>query len=148
MADNMGGISDAWFVFVTSLASMRQEGSKARIELKAGEWINLHPGKYGSVIKVEPQKTDSGTLYSVSGTIQIPRQYMTDTLWQDCVRMNRLPTLIKYKNLNGDIFVIGSERFPLRCTFETLHPSSPGGFSGYKITIFGKQLTPQLQLKD
>lgn len=145
MADNMGGISDAWFVFSSHIASMRQEGDKVRIELKAGEWINLHPGKYGTTITVAPQKDDSGTLYNVSGTIQIPRQYMTDSLWQDCVRLNRLPAVIKYRNLNGELFVIGSDRFPLKCSFETLHPSSPGGFSGYKISISGKQLTPQLQ---
>ena len=90
MADNMGGISDAWFAFSRQIASVSQEADKVKVGLKSGDWINLHPGRYGTSIKVEPQESESGTLYNVSGSLQIPRQYMTSDLWQKCGRSNRI----------------------------------------------------------
>ena len=54
MADNMGGISDAWFAFSRQIASVSQEADKVKVGLKSGDWINLHPGRYGTSIKVEP----------------------------------------------------------------------------------------------
>ena len=148
MADNMGGISDAWFAFSMQIASVSQEADKVKVGLKSGGWINLHPGRYGTSIKVEPQESESGTLYNVSGSLQIPRQYMTSDLWQKCERLNHLTAIFKYKHFSGDTFVVGSDRFPLKCKFEVLHPSDPSGVSGYKISLSGKQLVPQLQLID
>ena len=51
MADNMGGISDAWFAFSMQIASVSQEADKVKVGLKSGDWINLHPGRYGTSIK-------------------------------------------------------------------------------------------------
>ena len=51
MADNMGGISDAWFAFSRQIASVSQEADKVKVGLKSGDWINLHPGRYGTSIK-------------------------------------------------------------------------------------------------
>ena len=106
MADNMGGISDAWFAFSRQIASVSQEADKVKVGLKSGDWINLHPGRYGTSIKVEPQESESGTLYNVSGSLQIPRQYMTSDLWQKCERLNHLTAIFKYKNFSGDTFVV------------------------------------------
>ena len=147
MADNMGGISEIWFVLPMEIKSFVTNFGNTQVKLKDGvAWFPIRPSRYGTVIKVEPQTSDAGTLYNVSGTIQIPRQYL-DTIGQAfCERMSRMGGVLKYKNYSGDLFVVGSEHFPLKCNFEILHPSSPGGFSGYKLTISGKQLTPQLQI--
>lgn len=147
MADNMGGISYAWFVFPSDVQSIVTENVMSIVNLKAGrQWSAIHPGRYGVTVKVEPQRSESGTLYNVSCAIQIPKQYLDANGIAFCKRMSRLGAIMKYKNFNGDLFVVGTESFPLKCNFETLHPSSPGGFSGYKLTITGKQLHPQLRV--
>lgn len=149
MADNMGGISCAWFIFPQLVKSIVTDSGLARVTLTTGsQWVPIHPGRYGVTVKVEPQTAEAGTLYNVSCTIQIPKQYMNADRIAFCERMNRLGGVMKYRNFNGDLFVVGSDRFPLKCNFETLHPSSPGGFSGYKLTITGKQLHPQLQVAE
>lgn len=101
MADNMGGISDAWFAFSRQIASVSQEADKVKVGLKSGDWINLHPGRYGTSIKVEPQESESGTLYNVSGSLQIPRQYMTNDLWQKCERLNTSRRSLSTNTLAG-----------------------------------------------
>ncbi|RHJ83528.1 hypothetical protein [Parabacteroides sp. AM08-6] len=149
MADNMGGISETWFVIPKDVKNIITGSGLAKVILKDGAvWFPVHIGRYGTVIKVEPQTADAGTLYNVSATIQIPRQYLDEAGMFFCKRLNRTGAVIKYKNFNGDWFVVGSERFPLKCTFEILHPNNPGGFSGYKLTISGKQLSPQLQITE
>ena len=55
MADNMGGISDAWFAFSMQIASVSQEADKVKVGLKSGDWINLHPGRYGTSINKFPK---------------------------------------------------------------------------------------------
>lgn len=149
MADNMGGISETWFVLPMEIKSIVTGSGSAQVKLKDSvAWFPIHPGRYGAVIKVESQTSEAGTLYNVSGTIQIPRQYLDASGVTFCERMSRMGGVLKYKNYNGDLFVVGSDRFPLKCNFEILHPSNPGGFSGYKLTISGKQLTPQLQITE
>ena len=149
MADNMGGISYAGFVLKKDVQSIVTEKVMSRVNLKAGcQWFAIHPGRYGITVKVEPQKSESGTLYNVSCTIQIPKQYLDTSGIAFCERMNRLGGIMKYQNFNGELFIAGSDRFPLKCNFEILHPSSPGGFSGYKLTITGKQLHPQLRVAE
>lgn len=149
MSDNMGGISGAWFVLPQDVQSILTVSGSSRVNLKAGcAWYPIHPGRYGATVKVEPQRSEAGTLYNVSGTIQIPKPYLDQAGIVFCERMNRLGGVMKYRNFNGDLFVIGSDRFPLKCNFEILHPNSPGGFSGYKLAMTGKQLTPQLQVSE
>lgn len=149
MADNMGGISGAWFVFPQDVQNILTAGGLSRVNLKADcVWRPIRPGRYGASVKVEPQSSEAGTLYNVSGTIQIPKQYLDQAGIAFCERMARLGGVMKYRNFNGDLFVVGSDRFPLKCNIETLHPSSPGGYSGYKLTITGKQLAPQLQVSE
>lgn len=149
MADNMGGVSYAWFVFPSDVQSIVTDGVLSRVNLKAGSnWLAIRPGRYGVTVKVEPGRSEAGTLYNISCTIQIPKQYLDANKITFCERMSRLGGIMKYQNFNGDRFVVGSDRFPLKCNFEILHPSSPGGFSGYKLTITGKQLHPQLQIME
>ena len=149
MADNMGGISYAWFVFPSDVQNIVTDNNLSRVILKAGSrWQAIHPGRYGVTVKVEPQRSEAGTLYNVSCTIQIPKQYLDTNGIAFCERMSRMGGIMKYRNFNGDLFIAGSDRFPLKCDFETLHPSSPGGFNGYKLTITGKQLHPQLRVAE
>lgn len=149
MADNMGGISETWFVLPKEIKNVVMGSGSAQVVLMDGAtWFPVRSGRYGAIVKVEPQTSEAGTLYNVSGTIQIPRQYLDASGVTFCERMSRMGGVLKYKNYNRDLFVVGSDRFPLKCNFEILHPSSPGGFSGYKLTISGKQLTPQLQVTE
>lgn len=149
MADNMGGISETWFVLPMEIKTLVTGSGSAQVTLKAGiAWRMIRPSRYGAIIKVEPQTSEAGTLYNVSATIQIPRQHLDASGQAFCEQMSRMGGVVKYKNFNGELFVVGSERFPLKCNFEISHPSSPGGFSGYKLTITGKQLTPQLQVME
>ena len=147
MADNMGGISNAWFIFSTKVERVVETELSASVILKSGnDWMQIKPGRYGATVKVDPQDSESGMLYNITVTIQIPKQNLDNDGIEYCKRLNRSTAVMKYQNYNGDIFVLGSPRFPLRCRFEILHPSSPGGFSGYKLTVTGKQLSPQLLL--
>lgn len=147
MADNMGGISGALFVFPSDVQSIVTDNGLSRVNLKAGcAWNSIHPGRYGTTVKVEPQRSEAGTLYNVSCTIQIPKQCLDQANIAFCERMSRLGCVMIYRNFNGDLFLVGSDRFPLKCNFEILHPNSPGGFSGYKLAVTGKQLTPQLRV--
>lgn len=149
MADNIGGISNAWFVFSSLVTQMIETGLSVSVTLKPGnDWMPVNPGRYGTTLKVEPQESEAGTLYNITATIQIPRQNLDDQGIEYCKRLNRIKAIMKYQNYNGDVFIVGSPRFPLKCKFETLHPSSPGGYSGYKLTVSGKQLSPQLLLHD
>ena len=43
MADNMGGISDAWFAFSRQIASVSQEADKVKVGLKSGDWEDMEP---------------------------------------------------------------------------------------------------------
>lgn len=149
MADNMGGISNAWFIFSSLVEQVIEDRIFASVVLKSGNaWTSIKPGRYGATVKVEPQESDAGTLYNVTATMQVPRQNLDDNGIEYCKHLSRMPAVMKYQNYNGDVFVIGSPRFPLKCKFEILHPSNPGGYSGYKLTVTGKQLSPQLLLQD
>lgn len=149
MADNMGGISYAWFILPVDVQSIVTDNGLSRINLKAGsQWKPVHPGRYGVTVKIEPQRSEAGTLYNVSCTIQVPRQNLDASGIAFCEQMTRMGGIMKYRNFNGDLFVVGSDRFPLKCNFEILHPNSPGGFSGYKLNITGKQLHPQLRIAE
>lgn len=149
MADNMGGISETWFVLPMEIKSFVVGSGSVQVKLKEGAtWFAVRAGRYGATVKVEPQTSESGTLYNVSGTIQIPRQYLDAAGIAFCERMSRMGGVIKYRNYNGDLFIVGSGSFPIKCTFEVLHPNSPGGFSGYKLTLSAKQLTSQLHVSE
>lgn len=149
MADNMGGISNAWFIFSSLVEQMIEDRISASVVLKSGNaWTSIKPGRYGATVKVEPQESDAGTLYNITATLQIPRQNLNDASIEYIMRLSRGTAVMKYQNYNGDVFIVGSPRFPLKCKLEVLHPSSPGGYSGYNLTVTGKQLTPQLLLQD
>ena len=149
MADNMGGISNVWFIFSTKVERVVEKELSATVILKSGnDWIQIKPGRYGATVKVDPQDSESGMLYNITATIQVPKQNLDNNAIVYCNRLNRLTAIMKYQNYNGDIFILGSPSFPLRCRFEILHPSNPGGYNGYKLTVTGKQLFPQLRLQD
>lgn len=149
MADNMGGISNAWFIFSQKVVRVVETELSATVVLKSGnDWMPIKPGRYGATVKVDPQDSESGMLYNITVTIQLPKQNLDNNAIEYCKRLNRLTAIMKYQNFDGDIFILGSPSYPLRCRFEILHPSSPGGYSGYKLTVTGKQLSPQLRLQD
>ena len=58
MADNMGGISDAWFAFSRQIASVSQEADKVKVGLKSGDWINLHPGDMEPLSRLSHKKVN------------------------------------------------------------------------------------------
>lgn len=149
MADNMGGISTAWFILSSLVERVTENRISTSVILKSGKtWTQIKLGRYGANVKVEPQESDAGTLYNITATLQIPRQNLNDASIEYFMRLSRGTAVMKYQNYNGDVFIVGSPRFPLKCKLEVLHPSSPGGYSGYKLTVTGKQLTPQLILQD
>lgn len=144
----MGGITNASFIFPQEVEFMNSIFPKVSVKLKDGcVWREIKASRYGISTRVDPQQTDAGTLYNISGDIQVPKQNMNSSGMTFCNQLTLLGGIMKYTTGNGDVFVLGSVVYPLHLFFEIITPNSPTGFSGYKLTFSGKQLTPQLLLQ-
>lgn len=145
MADNIGGIVKAMFIFPQEIEIMNSTFPSAAIKLKSGcSWKEIKSSKFGINPVVTPQQSDAGILYSVSGTILIPRQNLNDTDMIYCNHLTLLGGIMRYQTANNDDFVIGSILYPLKFLFEIANPNNTTSFSGYKLSLTGKQLSPQL----
>ena len=61
--DNIGGINKIWITYASFIEAMNVNKMTANPVLKSGKtWLGLFPGQYLSTVKIEPQKSDSGTL--------------------------------------------------------------------------------------
>ena len=88
MADNMGGISNAWFIFSTKVERVVETELSASVILKSGnDWMQIKPGRYGATVKVDPQDSESGMLYNITVTIQIPKQNLDNDGIEYCKRL-------------------------------------------------------------
>ena len=73
MADNMGGISNAWFIFSTKVERVVETELSASVILKSGnDWMQIKPGRYGATVKVDPQE---GSWYTQEGDNVITLYY-------------------------------------------------------------------------
>ncbi len=148
MNDNIGGISFPKLISKRDVAEMKILNSSCSITLKdGGKWMDISSGKYDTSVTVNPEISDSGTLYSITATIQVPRQNMNDELYKEVRSLIKSGIIMSYKIFTNETFVIGTKTFPLKGKFETIQAQQPSGFSGYKITLTGKQTVPQLSLE-
>ena len=146
--DNIGGTNKIWITYASFIEAMNVNKMTANPVLKSGKtWLGLFPGQYLSTVKIEPQKSDSGILYNISADIKIPFQNIGDDECWFLFGISGHGSVLKYQTFANEIFIVGSNRFPLLSTFEELHSSTPSsGFNGWHLTITGKQLFPQLKV--
>lgn len=144
--DNIGGVLAPEFISVTGIAQMTLADDVYTIITKDDvEWLPIPVGQYGVSINIQPGESDAGIVYSVNTSIQIPRNNTDYKLIALIRNILKGGIVFRYKTFTGDKFIIGSKRFPLRGKMEYIQAQQASGFSGYRITLTGKQLVPQLK---
>lgn len=147
MSDNIGGIKSPKLVSVNDIDKMQVNNIGSTISLNDGKtWVDLPDGRYGTSVSIVPDVSDAGTAYSITASIQIPRQNMTDKLYSELTRLVKGGIVMSYMVFSNETFIAGTLQYPLRGKIETLQAQLPGGFSGFKISLSGKQTIPQQRL--
>lgn len=139
--DNMGGIVSAEFILSNEIKYYIAVSNKCVINLVEGAyWKTLDNKHEGITIKIAPSVSDGGTIYQLSGTIICKGAANLSLL-------HRSPfVLLKYKTVNGETKIAGTQEYPLRVTVASINPTRPSDFSGYEVNFSGKQLTEPLLL--
>lgn len=147
MLSELGGLKDVRYLLPAEISAYQVTGQGVTIGVKSGyAWKDLDTTKYGANIVVTPERSASGTLYSISGTISMPPKQYTNDLERQLSRMDAMGAVISYTLANGVKMVVGSKTLPVRTAHGLLNSATASGASGVRINLSGKSLVPQLPL--
>jgi len=147
MLSELGGLNGVRYLLPSEISSYQVTDAGVTIVPKQGfGWKDLITTRYGATIVVTPDRSESGVLYTISGTISMPPKQYTNELERQLSRMDALGAVICYSLANGVKMVVGSQRMPVRTAHSLLTSNTASGASGIRINLSGKSLRPQLPL--
>lgn len=134
--DNMGGLISSMFVFLDEVKNFTHTANSCSISLKdQSEWKKLKNQLEKISVNVSQKRSDAGTIYEVSGSINLLKSDTNIEL----LRKGRY-ILIAYTNVDQVTKVIGTNEYPLEYTLSPLTPSKHSDFFGWQLSFKGKQL--------
>lgn len=138
----MGGFIAAKFVTRQEVYDIIASGGMATVELYHGKsWKPIVIRHRGIDITIEQQRTDAGSVHSISGSIEIRKEDPNITLLQKSELL-----LLAATKSSGSTILLGTQEHPLQVTCSELTPSEATGFDGYVLNISGQQLEPPTKL--
>lgn len=146
--DNIGGFKKIEILPANQIRLMYESGVATVLLKEIGKWTAIPFQQKSCTIDVAPEETPSGTLYTIDVTIFIPRHLLTPEIGNQLKLFLVYGGILRYTSCNDESFVAGSRQYPLTSANRYLHPGAPEGFSGYRLSLSGKNLYPQLPYKE
>lgn len=145
MLDNIGGIKQAWYCFVSDLSSCAVTKKGITVNFKMNRnWVEFNASLGNIDISVSETETSGDSLFSIDGKIRCPRQKFENS--REMVIFKKKRILVKYETINGDILVIGDAENPIKATHKILNPTQPSGYSGVEYTLSGVMTHEELTI--
>jgi len=139
--DNIGGISECWYVLEEDVETCAILRNGILIDLKSGKtWEQFPCTSKKTDVQINPAGDKLGT-YNVAISVSIPDNNLDEDKIHE---LNDKHILFKYRTGNGKIFVAGDKEYFLQVTAQRLSPRTASGYSGMQINISG--VLPHLEL--
>ena len=143
--DNIGGITEASYCFATDVQSCAVLMNGILISLtNRKNWKDFEASSGKIDITVTPTDANGVTLYTVAGTIWIPK--IRELTFCEQIQFKSRRILIKYVTANGDILVVGDKENSIKVLVENVTPTTASGYCGQKITLSGTMKHSELPL--
>lgn len=94
---------------------------------------------YSGKPKEQPQKTNSGLIYTTTLDLSVSKITAENDLLIKAI-VNR-KVQFRVTDANGTIYLIGNDQFPARLMYDSALDGQPGSFGGYRCTITQKSTT-------
>ncbi len=146
MADNMGGIVSAEYCLVSELAFWAAMKHGILLELKSGCAWKQFPARIGNIeIDVTEVENVVHNSWTIAGKIRCPRKAYENTKEMILFRTFK-KILVKYTTANGDVFLIGTQQYPITVTNKLIPGTLASEYSGVEYILKGAQYSPQLPI--
>ena len=146
--EKTGGITSADYVFADEVSAVTFSDSGVKITLNSGAtWRPIYFKLKGFDPSSAPSTDERGSLYSnsVSINLQVP---VSEADIKNYVNIQRRGVVVRYKMFSGESYLLGSDSYPLRGTFQHVTPKdiSSARSSRLILTCMIPELQPALVL--
>ncbi len=136
--DNMGGYISADFILHQEVKSFIPAGEKCFVvPLENCNWRPIEIQYQGININPGTENLQTRSIHQFTGTITIKKNCTSIPI----LRHNPY-IILRLQSPDGEYQVIGTQEYPLTTTVSRLIPGKPANFTGWQLTIEGKQTHP------
>lgn len=143
--NNIGSVIKCEICVISLVLDFQISGSRVRILPKDGVdqlWKKIPIHSKSTSCLASPEKSSSGILYQHQCNTLLPTHRMNIDLCRYIEECTRIGCLIRYRDANDRIRVLGTKEYPLTGTLEEISGSKPTDLSGYQLRLSSTCLHP------